>query len=211
MARNLTSNFVTAATSASCRPAVLFEGVFATSTLRLWNGLGDLTWNSNTWFGNGWFQGIEGGDETGEVEAVDMMVLLSGVPSSVISLAIGDQKQGAIGNLYLAMLDSNGAIIANPYLWWKGFYSHADIEHDPGESTVKLYYDSPIVFMDRPKEGRWTNDQQVKAFAGDKGFEFVVAAADFDNNWGDGKKDKNDKKQKRPRAPKGGSGGKKRT
>lgn len=210
MARNLTASFISAATSGSCRPAILFEGEFDGSVLRLWNGPGDLSWNSQTWLGNGWFLGIEGGDETIEVEAVDMTIMLSGVPTAVISLLLGSQKQGGYGNLYIAMLDSSGAVISDPYLWWKGYYSHAEVDYDPEEATAKLYYDSPLVDFERPKEGRWTNDAQVKLFPGDKGFEYVVAAANWPGNWGQGRKEDNSKKPKRPQKPKGGGGRRRR-
>src|SRR4028118_282679 len=143
MPRNLTSDFINAASSSSCRPVVFLEADFASSVLRLWNGVGDISWRGLTWFGNGWFQGIEGGDEATEVEAVDMTVILSGVPSSVISLVLGQQKQGGAGRLYIGFLDAAGSVIADPYLWWSGFYSHAEIDYDPDEATVKLYYDSP--------------------------------------------------------------------
>jgi hypothetical protein len=202
MPRGLTANFIAAATSSVCHPAVLFEGEFASSTLRFWNGVGDLTWNSQTWVGGGFFTGIEGGEETVEVEAVTMTVTLSGVPSAVVSLVLGDQKQGAPGTLYIAMLSAAGAVIADPYVWWRGKYSHAEIDESADESTARLYYDSPLVDLDRSREGRWTHDAQQKLFPGDKGFEYVVAASDWNGDWG-GTKNKpsenNKKKKKQPR------------
>lgn len=211
MARNLTAGFISAATSSLCRPIVIFEGNFSGSTLRLWNGMGDLSWASNTWLGNGWFQGLEGGDESTEVEAFDMTVLLSGVPSSLVSLVLGSQKQGSTGAIWIGFLDSSRNVIADPYQWWMGYYSHAEIEYEATEATVRLFYDSPLVDMDRPNEGRWTHEFQQKLFSGDKGFEYVVATANWSGNWGQGRKEsQNGKKPKRPHPSRGGRQGSKR-
>lgn len=207
MARNLTAGFITEATAATNRPFVMFEGVFASSTLRLWNGYGDLSWNSQTWLGNGWFQGLEGGEETTEVEAMDMSVVLSGISSSVISLVLGDQKQGANGNLYIGFLTSAGAVVADPYLWWKGQYSHAELSEAGDVTTVKLLYESRLVDMDRPREGRWTHDAQQDLFPGDLGFQYVVASANWHGQWG-GQKQKVTENNKKKN--KGGRGSKKK-
>ncbi len=208
MPRNLTAGFIAQATASSNRPIILFEGVFATSTLRIWNGYGSLSWSSQTWLGNGWLQGIEQGDESIEVEALSMTVNLSGIPASVISLVLGDQKQGATGKLYIGYVNIDNVVIADPYLWWQGGYSHAEITESADQTTARLNYESRLVDMDRPREGRWTHDSQQALFSGDRGFEYVVAASNWSGQWG-GKKEKQKKDNKRQNG--GTRGSQKRT
>lgn len=196
MARNLTAGFVAQATAASNRPIVLFEGVFASSILRLWNGIGDLSWGGYTFLGNGWFQGMDGGEETTAVEAVQMTVILSSVPAAIVSLVLNDQRQKSLGILWIGFLDSAGAVVDSPYRWWQGYYSHAEIDEKASDSTIRLFYDSPFVDLDRPKELRWTHEAQQKLYPGDKGFEYVVAAANWKGTWGGQKKDTKQKPQK---------------
>ena len=183
----------------------MFEGVFATSTLRLWNGLGDLTWNSHTWLGNGWFQGIEEGGESIEVEALSMVVRLSGISSAVVSLLLGDQKQGGTGKLYIGFVDVDGVVIEDPYLWWQGGYSHSEMSEGPDLTSASLYYDSRLVDMDRPREGRWTHDSQQEIFSGDKGFEYVIAASNWSGQWGGKKEKPKQDNKKKNKEPKGGN------
>jgi hypothetical protein len=187
--RDLTSDWITHASATQNRPILLFEGVFNGSTLRIWNGIGDLSWDSHTWDGNGWLQGFDGGDETTEVEAVDMSVTLSGLPEDVIALVLAAQVQGAAGTLYFGFLDSADIVVPDPTIVWKGKYSHAEVSEDGDVSTARLYYDSPLSDMDRPREGRWTDQCQQDLFPGDKGFEYVVAASRWHGDW-------NNKKQK---------------
>lgn len=205
MARNLTNDFVTEATAAQNIPIILFQGEFQGSTLRLWNGVGDLSWNSQTWLGNGWLQVIEGGEETTEVEAVTMTVVLSGIPSGVLSLILNDQRQKLNGLLYFGFLNtSTGAVVNSPYLWWKGQYSHAEIEEGAEASRVSLVYDSPLVDLDRPKERRWTDQGQQQIFAGDRGFEYVVAASNWRGTWGAERNKPGGKKPGKPKKPRQG-------
>jgi hypothetical protein len=203
VARNLTAGFIAEATAATNRPIVLFRGVFASSTILLWNGWGDISWAAQTWLGNGWFQSMEGGDETTEVEATDMTIVLSGVPSSVISLVLSDQKQGAEGAIWIGFLNSSGAVINDPYLWWKGVYSHAELDYSPDAPLVRLMYDSPLMDMERPREQRWTHDCQTKLFSGDLGFQYVQAAANWHGTWSGQKKKLSKEERRGTRKPKG--------
>jgi hypothetical protein len=182
--RNLSGDFLTETTAENSRPIQLFEGVFDSTTIRLWNGFGDLSWDSRTWLGNGWFQGKDGAEEReDDLEGV-LDILLSGVPSTILSAVLGDQKQGALGTLYFGYLNSSGAVIANPYPQFIGKYSHADINESAEISTVTLHYQSEIVDMGRPKEFRWTNGIQQFFFSGDTGFTYVTAAANWHGTWG---------------------------
>lgn len=206
MARNLTTGFLAEAAAAYNRPVVLFRGDFDGGNLNLWTGLGDLSWAGQTWLGNGWFVGLDGGEETTAVEAVDMTVLLSGVPQSLLSLVMGGQVQGALGAVWIAFLDSGGALVPDPYLWWKGWYSHAEIDYDAASPEVRLVYDSPLADMERPRELRWTNDAQQLIFPGDRGFEYVQAAANWHGVWS-GEKKKLSKNERRRTEKRRGSGG----
>lgn len=205
MARNLSADFITQATAAQSIPIILFQGDFQGSSLRLWNGVGNLSWDSQTWLGNGWLQGVEGGDESVEVEAVSMSVILSGIPSSVFSLILNDQREKLAGLLYIGFLNaSTGAVVSSPYLWWKGQYSHAEIEEGAEGSKVSLVYDSPLVDLDRPKERRWTDESQKQLFAGDRGFEYVVAVSKWPGNWGAERTKPGGKKPGKPKKPRQG-------
>jgi hypothetical protein len=198
VARNLTAGWVAEATAATKKPVVFFEAVFASGTLRLWNGDGDIAWGGNTWQGNGWFQAPQGMEETVELEATDMAVVLSGIPASVLALVLGQQKQGAVGTLWFGFQNSSGGIVADAYPSWTGTYSHAEVAEAATDSGVTLFYDSPLVDLERPREGRWTDETQQRLFPGDTGFRYVVAVAKSPPTWGEKRK-----KVDRKRPPKG--------
>jgi hypothetical protein len=198
VARNLTAGWIAEATAATRRPVVFFEGVFSSGTLRLWNGYGDISWGGFTWQGNGWFQAPDGMEETVELEATDMSIVLSGIPDAMLALVLGDQQQGALGTLWFGFLNASGGVVSDAYPAWSGYFSHAEVDYGAAAASVELFYDSPLVDLERPREGRWTDQSQRQLFPGDTGFRYVVAAANWSGTWGQGKK-----KPDRKRPPKG--------
>src|SRR4051812_33790325 len=101
MSRNLTSDIITALAASPVRPFFLFEGTFLSSTLRLWSGLGDLTWNAQTWLGNGWFKGLGDVAEDNSISAHGIDVQLSGVPLALVSLLLSESAHSCRGKIWL--------------------------------------------------------------------------------------------------------------
>ena len=69
MSRDLTIAFATALADQSLRPVIFFEGQFATGWVRIWSGLGEVSWNGESWAGAGSLLGLGPLGETGEVVA----------------------------------------------------------------------------------------------------------------------------------------------
>ena len=88
MSRTITPAFATALADQSLRPVIFFEGQFATGWVRLWSGLGEVSWNGQTWAGAGSLLGLGSIDETGEVVAGGTAISLSGVPLDLVQMAI---------------------------------------------------------------------------------------------------------------------------
>jgi hypothetical protein len=104
MSRDITPAFATALADQSLRPIIFFEGQFATGGVRIWSGLGAVTWNGQTWSGAGSLLGLGGIDETGEVVAGGTAVSLSGVPLDLVQMAIEEARQGLPGRIWLGLL-----------------------------------------------------------------------------------------------------------
>jgi len=92
MARDLTAGVITQLQAASVEVGLLFEGEFASGWVRLWSGVGNLSWNGQTWSGVGTLLGISAIDETNEIRASGLTVSLSGIPSDLLAAALGDAR-----------------------------------------------------------------------------------------------------------------------
>ena len=186
MSRDLTPAFAAALAEATLRPALFFEGQFATGLLRLWSGLGEITWNGHTWAGAGSLLGIGGIDERGEVVASGTTISLSGVPLDMVQLAIAEARQCLPGRIWLALLAADGAIIADPVQAFAGRLDVPQITDDAATCTITLSYESRLIDLTTPRSWRYTHESQQALHPGDRGFEYVTAIQDKEVTWGRG-------------------------
>jgi hypothetical protein len=182
MSRNLTSAVVTEITGQSVQPFLLFQGSFATGTVRAWSGIGDLSWNGFTWVGTGNLLSVSNVEETAQTTANGVSVTLNGIPSELISLALQGCRQGADGKIYLGFL--NNGVVSNPILLFEGKLDVPVIQEDGESSSITISYESRLIDLERPRESRFTDEDQQRVYPGDLGFEFVAGLQDKSIVWG---------------------------
>lgn len=197
MSRELTSGMVAELTASTFRPFFLFEGIFASSTIRLWDGIGDLSWDGQTWLGNGWFKGLSTVQEDNDVKANGIDVILSGVSLSVVSLILTDSRHSCRGKVYLGAFDSDEEIVADPYLLFEGALSAPRIDDSPNSSQAVLSYEDDLIMILRSRELRYNQETQQSLFAGDRGFEYVTGLQKWTGFWGYKEKPKKEKERKK--------------
>ena len=180
----LSGDMVTEFEASTLRPIFIFEGTFASSVLRLWDGFGNLTWDSHTWLGNGWFKGMSDVSEDGKLTSKGIDVLLSGVPQSLISLILSEQRHSARGKVWLGCLDSFGAIVDAPYMLFEGGLSSPRINDSTDTAEIVLSYEDDLIILQKSKSLRYNNDAQKALFPLDKGFEYVASLQDWKGFWG---------------------------
>jgi hypothetical protein len=186
MNRNATAAFVAALSDQDLRPVIFFEGEFASGWVRLWSGLGDVSWNGRTWSGAGSLLGIGSIEETEEVVAGGTAVSLSGVPLDLVQLAIAEARQGLPGRLWLGLLTETGEIIADPVQAFSGRLDVPEIADDANTCTITISYESRLIDLNTARSWRYTHESQQSLYPGDRGFEYVTAIQDREITWGRG-------------------------
>jgi hypothetical protein len=183
MSRDLTEAVQSAIEATQVQPFLLFEGVFANGTLRVWSGYGDLNWNGYTWTGTGSLGAVSSVQETSQVQANGISVSLSGIPSDLISLILQDCRQGKSGRLYLGFWE-DGGIVSSPYMIFQGKLDVPSIQESGDTAIITITYESRLIDLQRPRETRLTNEEQQREYAGDLGCEFVPAMKEITLTWG---------------------------
>lgn len=172
MARDLTAGMVTEMKAVRKEPLLLVEMLFDSGALRLWTGYGDLSFNGFTWTGTGHLLAISPITETAETKQSGMSFVLSGVPSSILSLVEGEDYQGRTLRIYLAMRTAAGALVASPYESRRLRMDTMEDVEDGDTATITLTAQDETAF-ERPVERRYTNEDQHLDFPNDDFFEFV--------------------------------------
>jgi len=184
MPRTLDSAFASAVAAGEVYPAILVEGLFDSGALRLWSGIGDLSWNSYTWTGAGNVLTVEAITERGDVQALGTSVTLSGIPSTLVSLALAEPYQGRIVRIYQALLTSAGAVVDDPDERFTGRADVMSISDDAQTAIITMSVESRLIDLQRPRERRYTNEDQKTRSAADRGFEYVASIQDQPIKWG---------------------------
>ncbi|MFC3059520.1 hypothetical protein [Paenirhodobacter populi] len=183
MSRDLSPANAAALAADRVRIIALFEGEFASGTVRLWSGLGSLVWGGRTWAGAGTLMGIGSIEETNEVTANGASISLSGVPLDLVQIAIDEAQQGAPGRLYLGFMSEDWQLLADPELIFAGLLDVPQIEEGADTCTVTISYENQLIDLQRAREWRYTDESQKTLYPGDRGFEFVTTIQDMDLDW----------------------------
>lgn len=184
MSRDLSSGALAEVTADSCAPVLFYEGEFSGGTVRLWTGVGSVSWNAQTWTGAGSLLAVSGITETVDLRAVGITVSLSGMPSSLISIALAQANQGLPGRVYLGFLTDAGAIVADPYLSFSGRLDVPEISDDGETCTISISYESRLIDLERPRARRYTAADQKARHPTDLGFDNVPGLQDAVIIWG---------------------------
>jgi hypothetical protein len=188
MSRDLTANMVTQVTAAALSPVYFMELDLPSGALRLWNGIGPITWNSQTWTGVASLISFSPIKETQAIEAHGIKFVLNGISSAILSAVLdnSNELQRATVTLYMGALDSSGAVVADPFNVFSGYADTCEIE-DTGETAkITLNAESKLIALKRTKVRRYTPEDQKQEYSGDLFFDFVPALQDQEIQWGKG-------------------------
>ena len=188
MARDITSDFNTAIKDTVVQPIFAIELEFSDGTLRFWTGYGDITMtaggSSKTFTGTGDLLNISPIGESSTLQMQGITVALTGIKSSLISTALTAQYTNRNGTLYMGLLNSSGAVIADVYTLFKGKMDVLNINEGAETSTITLKIESRLVSFDLPLNRMYTLEDQQVDYSTDLGFEFISNLQDKEIIWG---------------------------
>lgn len=183
--------------------------------LYFWTGLGELTLGGVTYTGAGNLLNVSTISETGDIRAANATVTLSGIPSSMLSLALQTKYHGRLAKIKFGLtsldqdfllteggdllLQENGGEISVSFgdatvlsTLFVGYMDQMSIDEGPDTSAIALSLESKLVDLERPRIIRYTSEAQAIRFPNlpyaDKAFEFVNDLQTRPLLWGKGVK-----------------------
>jgi len=184
MAREITAAVIAETQkSQGAKPFLLAKLSFDGGDVRVWNGRGDLTFNSELYTGVGDLGKVSTIEEGIEQRAFGITLELSGVPASSISLALTEELQGRPAKIWLGFFDSSYQIINTPNLLFSGRLDTMDIELGK-EARIVVTAESRLIDWGRPRIRRYTDADQNELYPNDDGFQFVSDTTQKEIVWG---------------------------
>jgi len=151
--------------------------------LRLHNHLGTITWGSRVWTGAGSLLGIEGIQETNQINPAPFRASLSGVNSDVTNVVFNTNYYRKPCYFYMGAM-SAGALVADPSLIFSGFIEKIDMSvGGEGGDSVTLTAESEFILFKRSRNVRYTDRQLQSEYSGDLGFELLESTSNAKVVW----------------------------
>lgn len=178
--RNLTAGFEANITADHVTSIVLVTLDLDSGVQYLTDAPHDIDWNGHTWsslFGIGTVSEITETDS----EIPNLVFTISGVPQSLIALALTEHVQGRACEVLLATL-SGTTLSVDPDVW-KGALDVMTIQRNGGEATITVTAEHPLARWDQPNLLRFSHEDQQRLYPGDMFFEYAEKMADATITW----------------------------
>ena len=183
MARGITSALNTEVNASELEPIFLVDLDFDGGSLYFWTGVTPLSWGGNEYIGVGNLISISSISETSDVRAVGVGLSMSGLPASLISIALTEDYQGRPVKIRFGVM-SGGAVVADPYLIFDGRMDTMTIDDAGDSATINLAAESRLIDLERPRIRRYTPEDQKSDFPNDTGLDYVPVIQDVSIQWG---------------------------
>lgn len=196
MSRDIPVGFSEAVEASTVDVFFAIELFFDTSTLRFWSGIGEVELDGQTYVGSGQMIQVSSVDEALDISAKGATLTLSGLPSSLLSLALSEPYQGRKCKIYFGIKDNSSQFLQQEddnYILtelgqfidtsippaqvmaeiFSGYIDQMNIDEGPETSSIAVYVESRLIDLQRPRERRYTSESQKSKFPNDRGFDFV--------------------------------------
>lgn len=184
MARDISSGFQTEIEGDNLSIALLIKAEFDGGDVLTWSGYGDIVYDGDTYQGTGLFLSMSEIEETQKMQANGVTYSLSGIPSELVAIALSEEYQGRPITAWFAVLDSDRAIIADPYKIFSGKMDVMDTEDDGESAVITIRAESDLSDMRDAKERRYTPEDQKLDYEDDLGLDFTPTIQDIEVVWG---------------------------
>lgn len=173
MSRAVPTAILTALAQPEVEPFYAVEIDLDSGPLRLWTGYGDRTIDGQTYTGGGNLVAISGLEEVADLSAKNITLTLSGMSSSVVSLALQEPYQRRKVRVLWGVRGVSDFVEV-----FSGSLNQMVIEDGPDSGTISVTVDSKLVELERASNRRYTSLSHKTRYSTDTFFDFVAQIQD---------------------------------
>lgn len=179
MTRNTPVSLLTALAQPEVYPFYAVEMLFDSAPVRFWTGYGERIVNGDTYLGTGNLLNISGLEEVSDLSSKRVTLTLSGISSSIISLALQEPYKGRPCKIYFGTTDTT-----TPIETFSGLMDVMEIEDSGETSSILLTVESKLVRLEKASNWRYTEGSHQSLYPTDTFCSYVADLQDRDIPWG---------------------------
>lgn len=180
-----TSSFTQELQAQASQPGLAVVLNLDSGIIRLWSGIGDLVYAGDTYTGVGNLLSVRLAEESKEIAAKGVNVALNGINSTLIAKALDENYRGRTMAIYLFFMDDN-QVVLYPYAVFVGYINMMNIQDNGETSVISVDAESKLIDLQRPRERRYTSEDQKIDYPNDKGLDAVTWIQNQKIKWGSG-------------------------
>jgi hypothetical protein len=157
---------------------IIFVKINFDTTLLAHSRYGEMTLNSETYYGVGQFGNISTKTEDAQTNPTRLTLTLSGIPLNYIELVTEGNYQNRDVYIYKGLLSDSETLIGSTAInWFRGVTGNASIQEDAGGNVqIELEVANWLSKWRRPSNIRYNDKQQQELYAGDTCMQYLTQA-----------------------------------
>ena len=186
MARGISTAVKNELATQNINPVLLVKLNFSTPvylTNCSFNLVSSISGSSQTYTANGHLRGITNVSESNKPTKNSLALSLSGVDQTYISIALNENIINKDVEIYRGFLDSNNALISDPFLLFYGTIDDFKISDTTTTAGIVLTITSHWGQFEKQSGRTTSSNSQQRFFSSDKGMEFAAITVQ-DLKWG---------------------------
>lgn len=164
---------------------VIFVELAFDTPLYIHSSVGTITFAGNDYIGVGQYGVISSISESERLTPTSLTLQLSGVDASLITEALDAGRYGDIVTIRAGYRQDDGDLVDDPEIIWRGFFEFAAINQEESV-TILMTLQHDLAVLQENDGGRFTDEDQQRKFAGDRGFKFVTDQSGIRLIWAGG-------------------------
>ena len=177
MSRTVPSDFT--ANEVDLFTAVKFE--FDSGDVLIWNGYQNVSIGGETYIGGGDLLSVSEIEETSEIAARGLSISLSGLDTGLIATALAENYQNRPVTVLFGAIESG---VYTATTMFKGRMDVMTITESANTATLEVTAENRLIDLTRPRNYRYTAEDQKIYYPNDKGLDFVADLQDKQIVWG---------------------------
>ena len=165
-------------TDKEIKPFYAVELLFDSGAIRLWTGYANRDIEGNTYVAAGNLLSITNLEEVADMSAKSAEVVLSGISTELVSLALQEPYQGRNARILFGIEGED------PIEVFGGLMDVMTIQDSGETSTISLTLENRLVELERVRPFRYTDQSHKLRYPNDDFFSFVPALQDREIVWG---------------------------
>lgn len=183
MKRSLSTGNITHIDGRNTHPVVLVKFLFDTPVF-VHSGLGNISFEGDTYLGVGALGGISGLEETEALIPAPISLSLDGLSTDFFDEALNAANYGDKVTLFLGYRDDTGVLIDEPWVMYRGRVETSKVVRGSEVNIVLITVQHELAALNKRTNTKYTNEEQQRRYPSDNAFNRVEQMSTIQLTWG---------------------------